>query len=37
MFYDDSAGTILLIDNSRDAFAMALYYLGYDVNTPDEA
>ena len=37
MFSDDYAGNILLIDNSRDAFAMALYYLGYDVNTTDEA
>ena len=30
MFSDDYAGNILLIDNSRDAFAMALYYLGYE-------
>ena len=37
MFSDDYAGNILLIANSRDAFAMALYYLGYDVNTTDEA
>ena len=37
MFSDEYAGNILLIDNSRDAFAMALYYLGYDVNTTDEA
>ena len=37
MFSDDYAGNVLLIDNSRDAFAMALYYLGYDVNTTDEA
>lgn len=37
MFSDDYAGNILLIDNSRDAFAMGLYYLGYDVNTTDEA
>ena len=37
MFSDEYAGNILLIDNSRDAFGMALYYLGYDVNTTDEA
>ena len=37
MFSDDYAGEILLIDNSRDAFGMALYCLGYDVNTTDEA
>ena len=37
MFSDQYAGNILLIDNSRDAFGMALYYLGYDVNTTDEA
>lgn len=37
MFDEKYAGDILLIDNSRDAFAMALYYLGYDVNTTDEA
>ncbi len=37
MFSDQYAGDILLIDNSRDAFGMALYYLGYDVNTTDEA
>ena len=36
MFSDQYAGNILLIDNSRDAFAMALCYLGYDVNTTDE-
>ena len=37
MFSDQYAGNILLIDNSRDAFAMALCYLGYDLNTTDEA
>lgn len=37
MFSDEYAGNILLIDNSRDAFAMGLYYLGYDVNTTDES
>ena len=36
--YDDAnRGNVLLINNSRDAFGMALYYLGYDVNTTDEA
>ena len=28
---------ILQFDNSRDAFGVAQYYLGYDVNTTDEA
>ena len=28
---------ILMIDNSRDAFGIAQYLLGYDVNTTDEA
>ena len=37
MFSDQYAGNVLLIDNSRDAFAMALCYLGYDLNTTDEA
>ena len=37
MFSEEYANNILLIDNSRDAFAMGLYYLGYDVNTTDEA
>ena len=32
-----NAGNVLLINNSRDAFGMALYYLGYSVNTTDEA
>ena len=31
------AGKILMIDNSRDAFGIAQYRLGYDVNTTDEA
>ncbi len=35
--YDDSnAGQVLLINNSRDAFGIALKYLGYSVNTTDE-
>ena len=36
--YDGSyAGDVLLINNSRDAFGIALKYLGYSVNTTDEA
>ena len=36
--YDDRyAGDVLLINNSRDALAEALFYLGYSVNTTDEA
>ena len=30
------AGQILMFDNSRDAFGIAQYYLGLDVNTTDE-
>ncbi len=30
------AGKILMIDNSRDAFGIAQYLLGYDVNTTDK-
>jgi spermidine/putrescine transport system substrate-binding protein len=37
MFDDANAGNVLLINNSRDAFAMALLYLGYSVNTTDES
>ena len=37
MFDDSYAGNVILIDNPRDAFGMALYYLGYSVNTTDEA
>ena len=29
------AGEILMFDNSRDAFGIAQYLLGYDVNTPN--
>ncbi len=36
MFDDTAAGNVILIDNSRDAFGMALRYLGYSVNTTDE-
>ena len=36
--YDDQyAGQVLLINNSRDALGIALKYLGYSVNTTDEA
>ena len=31
------ADKILMFDNSRDAFGIAAYLLGYDVNTTDEA
>ncbi len=37
MFDEKYAGDVLLINNSRDALGMALYYLGYSVNTTDEA
>ena len=37
MFSDQYKGNVMLIDNSRDAFGMALYSLGYSVNTTDEA
>ena len=30
------AGKILMIDNSRDAFGVAQYLLGYDINTMDK-
>ena len=36
--YDDRyAGSVLLINNSRDALGAALLYLGYSVNTTDPA
>lgn len=31
------AGKVLMFDNSRDAFGIAQYLLGYDVNTTDKA
>jgi len=37
MFSDQYAGNVLMFRNSRDALATALFYLGYDVNTTDEA
>jgi len=36
LFDDRFAGQILMFDNPRDAFAIALKYLGYDINTTDE-
>ena len=37
LFDDQYAGNVLMFRNSRDALATALYYLGYSVNTTDEA
>ena len=37
LFDDDYAGQVLLINNSRDAIGSALLYLGYSVNTTNEA
>ena len=36
MFDEKYAGNVLMIRNSRDAFAAALLDLGYDINTTDE-
>jgi spermidine/putrescine transport system substrate-binding protein len=36
LWNEDYAGKILMFDNSRDAFGIAQYLLGYDVNTTDE-
>ncbi len=36
MFDEKYAGDVLLINNSRDAFGIALIYLGYSVNTTNE-
>jgi spermidine/putrescine transport system substrate-binding protein len=36
LFNPEYAGQILMFDNSRDAMAIALLKLGYDVNTTDE-
>mgnify|MGYP001077735856 CR=1 FL=1 len=35
MFDDKYAGNVLMFRNSRDAMAIALLYLGYDLNTTD--
>ena len=37
LWNEDYAGKILMFDNSRDAFGITQYMLGYDVNTTDEA
>ena len=37
MWNEKYAGKILMFDNSRDAFGVAQYLLGYDVNTTDKA
>ena len=37
MFDEQYAGQVLMINNSRDALMAALCYLGYDINTTDEA
>ena len=37
MFDEKYAGQVLMINNSRDALMVALCYLGYDINTTDEA
>ena len=36
MFDPQYAGQVLMINNSRDALAAALLYLGYSINTTDE-
>lgn len=36
LFDEQYSGNILMFDNSRDALAIALLYLGYSVNTTDE-
>lgn len=37
LFDEQYAGQILMFDNSRDALGIALKYLGYSLNTTDEA
>ena len=37
LWNEDYAGKILMFDNSRDAFGVAQYLLGYDINTSDKA
>ena len=37
LYDEENAGNVLLINNSRDALGIALKYLGYSVNTTDEA
>jgi len=36
LFDKKNSGNILMIDSVRDAFCIALAYLGYDINTTDE-
>lgn len=36
IFDEKYSGNILMIDSVRDAFGIALAYLGYDINTTDE-
>ena len=37
MFDERYAGNIVMVDNPRDAFGIALKYLGYSLNTTDDA
>ncbi len=37
LFDEEYSGQILMFDNSRDALAIALLYLGYSINTTSEA
>ena len=37
LWNEEYAGKILMIDNSRDAFGIAQYLLGYSINTTDKA
>lgn len=37
IFDEQYSGNILMMDSVRDAFGIALTYLGYDLNTTDEA
>ena len=37
LWNEKNAGKILMFDNSRDAFGVTQYLLGYDVNTTDKA
>lgn len=37
LFDEKYSGDILMIDSVRDAFGIALVYLGYDINTTNEA
>jgi len=37
LFDEKYSGQILMFDNSRDAIAIALAYLGYDINTENES